>query len=149
MPSSLPFAVVSPGFFEGERWGNLKDITSPRRGYRGGSRAMVTTFKILRQFKLLETESIFQKYQHFSWPKSIFSRKKFRKLKIFDKNFWFSEIFFKFHLFIRWQIPRHIQWILVSTWEIYHETKNAFDGEGLLEIEWKFLKILEKIDCTL
>ena len=58
-------------FFAGGRPGHLKATTRPQQGIRGGG-ARITKFKFLKRSQALENESIFQKYQHFCWPKNPF-----------------------------------------------------------------------------
>ena len=48
---------------------------------------MVAKFKIIKRFKVLENESIFQKYQHFSCPKNPFFLRKLSKNWTFYKDF--------------------------------------------------------------
>ena len=84
-------SVASPGFFRGELPGHLKAITPPPLGGSGDGRPpMITKFKILKWFKVLENESIFQKYQHFSCPKNQFFLRKIanlQKFMTFSKNY--------------------------------------------------------------
>ena len=58
-------------------------------------------FHYFKRCKVLENESRFQKYQYFFLPKkSIFSKKKFEKLNIFDRNLWiFSKNYLKIFKF--------------------------------------------------
>ena len=67
-------AVVSRIFIRGGRRGHLKAITRTPARVWGRQPRMVTKLKIIKQLKVLENESIFQKYQHFP-GKSIFLRK--------------------------------------------------------------------------
>ena len=53
----------------------------------GVFRGTVAKFHFLKRFKLLENESIIQKYQHFSCPKNPIFIKKLRKIELFYKNF--------------------------------------------------------------
>ena len=78
--------------FSGGRPSQLRAITShPGPGVRGsggpGAAAarMVEKFKILKQFKVLENESIFKEFQHFSARKSFF--KNLRKIEDILENF--------------------------------------------------------------
>ena len=64
---SIPIPVASPGFFSGGGTPRpLKGYHAPPVVLGGGAAApRMVKFKILKQFKVLENESIFQKYQHF------------------------------------------------------------------------------------
>ena len=72
-------------------WGTPRPFkgyhVSPQ-GVRGAASRIVTKFKILKRIKLLENESFFQGFLHYS-QKCIFQRK-FQKLNIFYNDFWFS-----------------------------------------------------------
>ena len=60
--------------------GHQKAITRPPQGVGGGgSPRMVEKFKILKRFKELENESIFQKYHPFSCQKNPFFLRKISK----------------------------------------------------------------------
>ena len=58
----------------------------PAGGPGGEGPRTVAKFHFFKRCKVLQNEFIFQKWQHFSSPKSIFSKKKFEKLNIFDWN---------------------------------------------------------------
>ena len=67
-------------FFGGGTLRPLKGYhTPPQGGREGGEAAHLTAakFHFLKRCKVLEKESIFQKYQHFACQKSIFSKKNF------------------------------------------------------------------------
>ena len=53
-------------FFEGEHHGTESLSRAPSGGPGAAASRMVTKFKILKRFEVLENESIFQKYEHFS-----------------------------------------------------------------------------------
>ena len=76
-------------FFEGGSPGHLKAIMRPPQGVRGAKAPRtVAKFHFFKRCKVLENESSFQKYKHFTCPKNLFfSKKKFEKLNIFDRNF--------------------------------------------------------------
>ena len=83
---------ASPGFFRGrERPGHLKAITRPRRASGGWRPRTVAKLDFLKRFKVLETESIFLKYQHFLA----------RKIHFFYENFWKLNIFIRISDFFR------------------------------------------------
>ena len=81
--------MESPGFFRGV------GMPQPRKGYHAPpqwSGAAPPTHdgsevSFLKGFEVLENESIFQKYQHFSCPKNTFFKKNFEQLDIFNKIF--------------------------------------------------------------
>ena len=82
--------VAPPGLFRGGGTPRpLKGYHAPPAGGQGArARRIVPKFHFIKQFKVLENESIFQKYQQFSCPKNLFfSKKNFEKLNIFNKNF--------------------------------------------------------------
>ena len=94
--------VASTGFF------GVGKPRGPRQGYPprvwGGSLQMVTKFKILIRFKVLENEIIFQEFQHFSSPKNSFFLRKISKYwaystKISDFS---GKLFLKFQIFNFW-----------------------------------------------
>ena len=69
-------------FFRWERSGQLKTIKHPPQGVRGANAPRtVAKFHFLKRFKVLENESSFQKYPHFSCPKSLFFLRKIRKIE--------------------------------------------------------------------
>ena len=72
----------------------------------GGSPRMVAKFTFFERYEVLENESIFQKYQHFSCQKNrLFLRKKFEMFHIFYKGFWlFSQNYFKNFDFYGWSL---------------------------------------------
>ena len=81
--------------------GHQKAITRPPQGVRGGGEGprTVAKFKNLKRFKVLENESIFQKFQHFSCPKNpIFFYESFRKIEQILQKFrnFFEKLFYKF-----------------------------------------------------
>ena len=58
----------------------LKGYHAPPAGGPGAKALrMVAKFPFLKRFEVLENESIFQKYQHFSWPKNSFFLRKISK----------------------------------------------------------------------
>ena len=84
--------------------------------------------------------------------KFIFSKKNFEKLNIFYKNFWFfSKSYFNtFNFSGGTYKSREISdefYYLVGNF--IKKLKNGLNGEGLLEMGWKFLKFLQKIDWNL
>ena len=77
---------TSPGFYSGrgERPGHLEAITPIPAGGLGGRRPReVSEVSFLKRCKVLENESIFQKYQHFPLTKNPF----FKEISKFHKNF--------------------------------------------------------------
>ena len=72
----------------GERVSHLKSTMRTLRGSEGEGPRTIARFQFLKRFKVLENESIFQKYQHFSCPKSPFYKNNFDKLNIHYRNFW-------------------------------------------------------------
>ena len=73
----------------GNIWPPKDYQTSPPQGVRGPQPPMVTKFKNLKRFEVVENESIFQKYLHFCCPKNPFFRKNFEKWTYFTKLFGF------------------------------------------------------------
>ena len=71
----------------GERVSHLKSTMRTLRGSEGEGPRTIARFQFLKRFKVLENESIFQKYQHFSCPKSPFYKNNFDKLNIHYRNF--------------------------------------------------------------
>ena len=72
----------------GDTWPPMGNHAPDAGGPGAKAPRMVAKFNILKRFKVLENESIFQKYHHFSCPKkSIFSKKNFETLNIFYKIF--------------------------------------------------------------
>ena len=63
----------------GGRPGHLKAITRPPRGVRGAGSEVA----FLRRCKVLENESIFQKYEYIFLPKIHFFLRKIPKIEIF------------------------------------------------------------------
>ena len=69
-----------------------------------------------------------------------------RKLNLIYKSL--ERIILKSSIFM--EEPIKSREILLSLWEIYQKTKNnGLDRDGLMEVGWKFWKILDKIDCNL
>ena len=106
-------------FFRGGRPSHLKAIMrTPAGGPRVKAPRTVAKFHFLKRFKVLENESSFQKYRHFSLPKNLFFLRKISKnwtyftrisevfLKNYFKNFTFydtyksREIRFEFYYLI-------------------------------------------------
>ena len=87
----------------GGRHGHLKAITRPRRAFGGEGPPDGREVSFFKRCKVLENDSSFQKYQHFSCPKNLFfSKKKFEKVKIFDRNLRIcSNNYFKFSPFMK------------------------------------------------
>ena len=74
--------------FFGAKLRPLKGYHAPQQGVQGAAAPrMVTKFKILKRFKVLENESIFQEFQHFSSPKNQFFLIKISKNLTFNKNY--------------------------------------------------------------
>ena len=68
----------------------------PAGGPGGKGPRTVAEFIILERFKVLENESIFQKYQHFSYQKNPFFNENFRLIKqILQKFLHFSKNYFR------------------------------------------------------
>ena len=78
----------------------------PRSGSGGKGPRTVAKFKLLKRFKVLESESIFKKYQHFLARKINFFNENFRKNEDSKQRFVnFSEkLFYKFQ--ILWSISK-------------------------------------------
>ena len=57
-------------------------------------------FHFLKRFKVLENESNFQKYQHFSCPKNLFFEEKIRKMEHIRQEFmnFFEKLFENFQI---------------------------------------------------
>ena len=92
--------MTSPGFFDGGRTGHLNAITHPPQA--GATQPPDgSEVSLCKKIKVLENESIFQKYQQFSCQKNPFSKKNFEKLNIFYMNFWiFRKIILKISIFL-------------------------------------------------
>ena len=63
----------------GEHLATKRLSRAHRRGSGGEGPRTVAKVKLLKRFKVLENESIFQKYQHFSCPKTQFFQRKLSK----------------------------------------------------------------------
>ena len=128
----------------------LKGSHPPPAGGPGAAAPRaVAKFHILKLFKVLENESIFQNYQHFFLvTKSIFSKKNFENWTYFTRiSQFFEKLFIKFHVFWRDLINPDkfpVNFII----KLRNLSKNSLD-RGLLEMRWRFLKFLEKIDWNL
>ena len=61
--------------------GHLKAISRPAGGPGAAALRTVAKFHFLKRFKVLENESIFQKYQHFILPKHPFFLRKISKIE--------------------------------------------------------------------
>ena len=88
---------------------------------------MVAKFKILKRFKVLENESTFQKYQHFSCPKNPFF---LRKLSINGTDFPRNSEFF-----------RKIK-IKISIF-MMHINPEVFPVDSIIKVRKPFLKKLQ------
>ena len=98
--------------------GHWNAITPPPAGGPGGgSPPEGAKFHFFKRFKFLESESIFQKYQHWSCPKNqFFSTKTFKKLNWFYKDFLiFRKIISQISNFMEQPLnPEYFSWILLS-----------------------------------
>ena len=66
-----------------------------------GAPLTVAKFHFLKRFKVLENDSLFQKYQHFSRQKNPFFLRKFRKIEhILQKFLSFRNIILKISIFL-------------------------------------------------
>ena len=150
--TNIAIGVARIFFGGGERLSHLKAITRPPEGVRGrrppdGSE--VSFFKTMQSIrKWIE----FSKIATFFLPKkSIFSKKNFEKLNIFDGNFWiFSNHYLKIFNFYETYKSREIFgefYYLIE--KFMKKLKKSLDREGLLKMAWKFLKFLENIDWNL
>ena len=67
------FTVAAKGIFSGGTLGPVKDYQAPTAGGpRAKAPRTVAKFHFLKRFKVFENEFIFQKCQHFSFPKDPF-----------------------------------------------------------------------------
>ena len=99
--------MASPGFFSGGGGGGtrrtLKGYHAPdRRGSEGEGPRKLAKFHFLRQFRVLENESIFQKYQHISSKNNpCCSMQTFEKNQhILQEFLLFSKYYFEFSIFM-------------------------------------------------
>ena len=94
-------AEAWPGFFSGGLSGHLKAIMRPPQGVPGAKAPRtVAKFHFFKRCKVLENESSFQKYKHFSCPKNLFFLRKNSKNCTFDWNLWiFSNNYLKIFKF--------------------------------------------------
>ena len=81
-------ALAAPGFWFGGGGARGNGSEGANAGGPGAKAPRtVVKFHFLKRFKVLENDSIFQKYNIFLARKSIFSKEKFLKSDIFHKNF--------------------------------------------------------------
>ena len=121
--------------------GHLKASTPPPSGCPGAKGPWtVAKFHFLKRFKVLENESFFQKYQHFSCPKNPFFLRNISKIEQIYKNFCvFSKNYLKIWIFF-WRdciYPEKFPMnSIIYLRNLSKNLKNGFDREGLLEMGW-------------
>ena len=116
--------------------GHVKAITRPPQGLPGeGAKApwTVAKFHISKRCKVLENESIFQKYQHLFLAKSyIFSKNNFENWTYFTRiSEFFRTIIYKISISWEFYKKRRSQRILISSWEIYQTSSKRTIGNWM------------------